>query len=190
MKRVVLVHGWDGSPKKGWFPWLKKELELKSFKVLAPQLPEPDKPRIYNWIPKLIETVGIVDKDTYFVGHSMGCQAIARFIVQLPENSKVGGIVFVAGFFKHLTGLEDDAEVQKTDKHWLKSPINLSKVKKHILKSIAIFSDNDPWVPLDNQDDYRNKLGSKILIVKNMEHIGDSYKKVPVILEQLLGLAR
>jgi hypothetical protein len=26
-KRVFIIHGWEGYPEEGWFPWLKKELE-------------------------------------------------------------------------------------------------------------------------------------------------------------------
>jgi len=29
MAKIIIVHGWDGSPKHGWFPWLKNELEKK-----------------------------------------------------------------------------------------------------------------------------------------------------------------
>lgn len=173
-KRVIIVHGWDGYPEKGWFPWLKKELKDKGFEVIVPQLPDPSSPRIYNWVPVLASTADKVDENTYFVGHSMGCQTIARFLETLPEGVKVGGVVFVAGFFKRLTGLEDDPAVQETDKHWLGAPINFEKIKKHLSKSIAIFSNDDPWVPLDNQDDFRDKLGSKIIIEHGMGHFSGS----------------
>lgn len=99
-KRVFIIHGWDGYPEEGWFPWLKKELEAKSFTVFVPQLPKPDEPRIDNWVPELRKVVGNPDEQTYFVGHSMGCQTIARYLETLPEGVKVGGAVFVAGFFK------------------------------------------------------------------------------------------
>lgn len=169
-KRVFIVHGWGGYPEENWFPWLKKELETKGFEVLVPQLPDPENPKIYNWVPKLAETVGKADEQTYFVGHSMGCQTIARYLESLPDRVRVGGAVFVAGFFKRLTGLEDDTDVQETDKHWLNTPLDMQKVKSHLIKSVAIFSDNDPYVPLDNQDDFRNKLGSKIIIEHQMGH--------------------
>src|SRR3989344_3065372 len=196
MKRVFIIHGWDGFPEEGWFPWLKAQLETKGYKVIGPQLPEPDNPRIYNWIPAIKKAVGKVDEQTYFVGHSMGCQAIARFLESLPKNVKVGGVVFVAGYFKRLTGLEDDPQVQETDKHWLTAPLNLSKVKSHLPKSIAIFSNDDPWVPLDNQDDFRAKLGSKIIVEHNMGHFSASdyftkkVKKLPVALKAVLEIAK
>ena len=43
-------------------------------------------PRIQKWVSKLAQTVGDADKQTYFVGHSMGCQTIVRYLEKLPEN--------------------------------------------------------------------------------------------------------
>lgn len=191
-KRVFIVHGWDGHPEEGWYPWLKKELETKGFSVFVPQLPEAESPRIHNWVPKLAEAVGVADENTYFVGHSMGCQTIARYLETLPENVKIGGAVFVAGFFKHLTGLEDDSDVKETDEHWFSTPLNLGKVNSHLPKSIAIFSDNDTWVPLDNQDDFRGKIGSKIIIEHGKGHFSggrDGITELPIVLKSVLDIA-
>ncbi|KKQ41888.1 MAG: hypothetical protein US59_C0020G0015 [Candidatus Levybacteria bacterium GW2011_GWB1_37_8] len=185
-KRVFIVHGWDGNPNENWLPWLKKELEAKKFEVFIPQLPDSGNPRIYNWVPKLAETVRKPDKQTYFVGHSMGCQTIARYLESLPKNVKVGGAIFVAGFFKRLTGLEDEPGVDETARHWLKTPIDFQKVKLHLPKSIALFS-----VSLDNQDDFRNKLCSKIIIEKQKGHFNeaDGVTKLPIVLKSLLEIA-
>jgi hypothetical protein len=190
-KRVFIIHGWDGYPEENWFPWLKKELESKGFEVYVPQLPDSGIPRIQKWIPKLAETVGNADEQTYFIGHSLGCQTIARYLESLPKNIKVGGAVFVAGFFKRLTGPEDEPGVPETDRHWLDTPLDLEKVKSHLPKSIAIFSDNDPYVPLDNQDDFRDKLGSRIIIEHNMYHFSKSHgiTQLPIALESLLNIA-
>ena len=156
-KRVFIVHGWDGYPEEGWFPWLKKELEARDFEVFVPQLPDPETPRIDRWVPALAAAVGKPDEQTYFVGHSMGCQTIARYLESLRENIMVGGAVFVAGFFKRLTNFEDDA-VRDIAAAWLTAPLDLQKVKQHLPKSAAIFSDDDPYVPLDNKEDFENEL--------------------------------
>lgn len=192
-KRIFIVHGWDGHPEDGWFPWLKKELAAKGFDVFVPHLPNAGSPRIHNWVPKLAETVGTANEHTYFVGHSMGCQTIARYLETVPDGVKIGGAVFVAGFFKRLTGLEDDPDVQETDKHWLDTPLNLEKVKSCLPKSVAIFSDNDPFVPLDNQDDFRDKLGSEIIIEQNMGHFSggsDGVTELPVVLDSVLKITQ
>lgn len=192
-KRVFIIHGWDGHPEEGWFPWLKKELEAKGFQVFVPQLPDAANPRIHNWVPALAKVVGTADKETYFVGHSMGCQTIARFLESLPDSTTVGGVVFVAGFFKHLSGLEEDPEVQETDSHWLGTPIDLRKVRSHLPKSVAIFSDDDPWVPLDNKDDFENLLGSEIVIEHKKGHFSggrDGAKDLPVVLEKIIEFSK
>jgi predicted alpha/beta hydrolase family esterase len=173
-KRVFIIHGWDGYPEEGWFPWLKKELENRGFAVFVPQLPRADEPRINNWVPALKEAVGSADNQTYFVGHSMGCQTIARYLEVLPDDVQVGGAVFVAGFFKRLSNLEDDDVVRSVSQEWLQTPLNLEKVKSHLGKCVAIFSDNDPYVPIDNQEEYKKKLGAKIIIEHEKGHFSGS----------------
>lgn len=190
-KRVFIIHGWDGFPEEGWFPWLKQELESRGFEVRVPQMPGADRPRIEAWVPKLAETVGVADAQTYFVGHSMGCQAIARYLESLPEGTRVGGAVFVAGFFKRLTNLEEDPEVHETVALWLETPPDLELVKSHLNKSIAIFSDDDPFVPLDNQDDFRDGLGSEILVEHQKGHFSgnNGHTELPVALESILKIS-
>ncbi|MDD2758078.1 MAG: alpha/beta hydrolase [Patescibacteria group bacterium] len=192
MKRIFIIHGWDGFPEEGWFPWLKSELEKRDFAVFVPQLPKADEPRINNWVPALKELVGTPDEQTFFVGHSMGCQTIARYLEGLPENIKVGGVIFVAGFFKKLTNLEGDDVTQSVADEWLKTPINLEKVKSHLDKSIAIFSDNDPYVSLDNQEEYQNILGSKIVIEHEKGHFSGSTGTVelPIALDSILEISK
>lgn len=191
-KRVFIIHGWGGNPQKGWLPWLKRKLEEYGYEVYTPAMPDTDNPRRERWIPYLVQQVETPDENTYFVGHSLGCQAIARFLETLPDNIKVGGAVFVAGFFKRVTGFERDPELQNIDKDWLKIPINFKKIKQYLLKSIAIFSDNDPWVPLENKEDFLKKLGSEIIIEHRMGHFSgdEGITKLPVVLESVLKISR
>jgi predicted alpha/beta hydrolase family esterase len=191
MRRVFIFHGWDGYPEEGWFPWLKKELESRGFEVVVPQLPHPEEPRIEPWVSKVRETVGIPDKDTYLIGHSMGCQAIIRFLEKLPEGVDIGGAVFVAGFLKQLTNLESDELVGDVVREWLSAPIDLKKVKSHLEKSIAIFSDNDPYVPVDNKAEFEEELGSKIIIEHGKGHFSGSTGTVecPPALRAVLTLS-
>lgn len=190
-KRVFIIHGWDGTPEEGWFPWLKSELEKQNFEVHVPQMPDPGSPRIFNWVPKLSEIVGIADSNTYFVGHSMGCQTIVRYLETLPNQIQVGGAIFVAGFLSRLTNLEDEEEVHDISKHWLETSINLEKIKSHLPKSVAIFSDNDPYVPMDNIDLFRDKLGSEIFIEHEKGHFSGSTgtRELPIVLDAIKKLA-
>ena len=121
----------------------------------------------------------------------MGCQTIVRYFETLPPDIKIGGAVFVAGFFKRLTGLEPGPDIEEAVEHWLGRPVDLAKAKDHLIRSVAIFSDNDPYVPLDNQDDFKIRLGSKIIIDHNKGHFNTKagVTELPVVLEELLKIS-
>ncbi|KKR02536.1 MAG: hypothetical protein UT29_C0001G0016 [Candidatus Yanofskybacteria bacterium GW2011_GWA1_39_13] len=189
MKRVFIIHGWEGFPEEGWFPWLKKDLESKGFEVVVPQMPDPIEPKIEQWVSFLSRLVGDVDEDTYFVCHSIGCQAVIRYLETL-DNKKLGGVIFVAGWFA-LTGLETQ-EDQDMAKPWLETPIDFNKVKSVTNNFVAIFSDNDPYVPPNNQNVFRDKLGCKIIVENSKGHFSgpmDGMIELPIVLEELLKMA-
>src|SRR3989339_2187551 len=98
MKRVFIIHGWDGYPEEGIFPWLKLKLEKSGFEVFNPAMPEPLNPKIETWVPFLGEQIGTPDENTYLFGHSIGSQAILRYLESLPKEMKIGGAVFLAGW--------------------------------------------------------------------------------------------
>ena len=188
-KRVFIVHGWGGNPNVGWFVWLKKELSSKGFKVYSPEMPDSDNPAIEPWVNHLKEVVGKTDKNTYFVGHSIGCQAIMRLIEGLPDKSEVGGAVFVAGFFD-LVGLETEEE-RKVAEPWLKTKIDLDKVKGRVRNIVAIFSNNDPFVPVSNAALFKDKLGAKTIMENGKGHyIEYETNGIPVLLEEILRISK
>lgn len=168
MKRVIIVHGWGGFPKNHWFPWLKMKLEEIGLEVIIPKMPDSEKPTIQKWVAHLKKVVGKVDKNTFFVGHSIGCQTIMRYLETMEDKNKVGGIVFVAGFF-NLPFLKTNAE-KKIAKPWLETPINTDKIKKMTKYTVAIFSDDDPDVHLDDANLFKDRLSAKIIVEKNKGH--------------------
>ena len=193
MKRVFLIHGWGGNPKEPWFVWIKKELEKKKFKFIAPKMPNPNYPKIHSWVPYLKKKIGKVDKNTYLIGHSIGCQTILRYLKTL-KNEKIGGCVLVAPWM-HLdekTIEEDGEESKEIARPWVTTSINFNKVKKHSNKFVAIFSDNDPFVPINNVKIFKNKLNAKIIIEHNKGHFDPSsnVKKLPSALKALLKISK
>jgi len=183
-KRVIIVHGWGGSPESDWMAWAKKELEIKGYKVIVPAMPDTDHPKIENWVPYLTQIVGVVKEDDVFVGHSMGCQTILRFLEGLPEDKKVGKVILVAGFGPYLKGLtKKEWEIAQP---WIDVPLDLDKVRNKANSFTAIFSDNDPYVPLEeNSKLFKEKLGAKIIVEHNKGHLSgdDEILELPILLE-------
>jgi len=186
-KRVFIVHGWGGYPEEGWFPWLKQELETKGFSVLIPAMPDSENPIIEKWVSYLADIVKKPDEQTYFVGHSIGCQTILRYLEKLGDK-KAGGAVFVAGWF-NLTGLSN--EEQNIVRGWLETPIDFNKVRQTTNNFVAIFSTNDPWVSLTEQNIFKDKLRAKIIIEENKKHFSgeDGVNKLQNALGSILEIA-
>lgn len=177
MKKVYLIHGWGGSDSsEGWFGWLKRELKEKEIEIIVFNMPNTDYPKIKEWVDFLKENIKKDDlnEETYFIGHSIGCQAILRYLEQLPENIKIAGCIFVAGWFNLKKETYEVEEDRKIAEPWIKTPINLEKVKKHTQNFLSIFSDNDPYIPLSDSKIFKEKLNAKIIIKNNEEHFNET----------------
>lgn len=183
-KRMFIIHRWDGAPSKDWLTWAKEEFEKKGFKVIVPKMPNSQEPKIGEWVSFLTKLVGEVDENTFFIGHSIGCQTIMRYL-ETVYPKKVGGIIFVAPWF-NLTNLEDE-ESEVIARPWIQKPIDLEKVK-NVTDNITVFmSDNDPFVPLSDKEIFEGKLGAKVIVGNNMGHYteGDGIRKLLVLLKYL-----
>lgn len=190
-EKVIIIHGWEGNPTNWWFPWLKSELEKQNFEVIVPAMPETATPHINKWVPYLAQQIEEVNEDLYFVGHSIGCQTILRYLETLSAEKKIGGAVFVAGWIKELTNLEDDDQARAIAKEWLETPLDLNKVKLHLNKSVAIFSDNDPYVSPNEQKVFHDQLDSEIIVEPGKGHFTEELEvmELPVVRNAVLRLA-
>jgi uncharacterized protein len=187
MKRIVLVHGWDGSPEADWFPWVIDTLKSKGYEVLAPYMPNPEVPDIDAWVTYLANEVKVYDENTIFVGHSIGCQTIMRYFEH--QNTKAKGAIFVAGWF-NLVNLENE-DSEKIAEPWIKTPINTGKVKDNLGSTVAILGDNDQWVPLEEtRKAFEDLLDSKVIVIPNGGHIteDDGYGEFPELIKQIEAL--
>lgn len=190
MKRIFIIHCWGGTPADNWYPWLASALEAKGYAVTVPDMPDTETPAIDAWVHHLKDVVGTVDEQTFFVGHSIGCQTILRYLASLPAGTKAGGAAFVAGWF-HLTRLESDEE-WAIAKPWLETPIDLAQVKEHAQTFHAIFSDNDPFVPLSDKDIFEKELGASTVVMNEKGHFtgDDGVMELPEVLDTLSHMAQ
>lgn len=170
-------------------PWLRRKLEVKGFEVHSPAMPDVDNPRIETWVPFLAKHVGKVDEDTYFVGHSVGCQTILRYLE--GTDAKVGGVVCVAGWFNLLPQCIPTEEEKAIAKPWLETSVDFEKVRKVANKVVAIFSDNDEAVPLSDAKIFEEHLGAQIIIERGQGHFSgaDNINELPVALKSLLKMS-
>ena len=196
--KVIIVHGWDGDISKGWYPWLKQELESKGFDVLIRQMPHYDAPAVDEWVYALKDISGRIDEKTYFIGHSVGCQTIIRAL-EKPDVDKVGGAIFIAGWFElkekaYTEYSKTEKDTRRIAKPWINTPIDFNKVQSRFSpgKITAIFSDNDPYVDMLNAHLFKDRLGAKIIVENNKGHYRpeDDANVIPLLVEELLNIVK
>lgn len=183
-KKVFLVHGWEGRPDNHWFPWLSWELKARGFEVHALSMPHPEQPKVAEWVATLKDAVGRPNENTYFVGHSLGCVAVVRYIVQLAKKAQVGGCVFVAGFSGNLTIPEIE--------EFYSLPLDMEKARIHCSKFVAIFSDNDEYVPMERSLEFQKALGAKAILERGKGHFskGDGVTALPSVFKSIIEMSK
>jgi predicted alpha/beta hydrolase family esterase len=185
MKKIIIVHRWEGQSHGDWYPWLRQELEKLGYEVQVPDMPDTDVPVINKWVNKLSEVVGTPDINTYLVGHSIGCQTILRYLETI--NTPIGGVVFVAPWFA-LDNLEDE-EVKQIAKPWIETPINFEHIKTVTPSVKALLSSSEPYGCIkENTQILEEKLNAKVFILENKGHFteDDECKEIPELLNLIL----
>ncbi|MDE1865056.1 MAG: serine hydrolase family protein [Candidatus Micrarchaeota archaeon] len=188
MVRVIVVHRWYGNSACDWIPWLKAEMEKSGAEVVVPDMPNTNAPRIDQWVPFLKGVAGAVDGNTYFVGHSIGCQAVLRLLETLPDGTRAGGAVLVAPWINTLTNLsEGEPEIARP---WLETPIKWGNIREHAGKIVDICSDDDPYVPSSEAEILKRELSAKIVLDQKRGHFTDEddVTQLPVLLKELKAL--
>ncbi|OGK13760.1 hypothetical protein A3A93_05465 [Candidatus Roizmanbacteria bacterium RIFCSPLOWO2_01_FULL_38_12] len=187
-KRAIIVHGWDGYPQEGWFPWAKKQLEKLKYEVSVPAMPSANEPKIETWVETLSDLVGIPNKETLFIGHSIGCQTILRYLESLPEGTQVNKVILVAPWMHLSEKAMQDEETRSIAAPWIDRPIDFTRVRERASKFVCIFSDDDDWVPLSDGEIFREMLGAKIMIERGKGHFSgeDGITELPVLLDKII----
>ena len=179
MKNALILHGIMGRAGGNWMQWLHDELTKRSYKVLMPQLPNPDHPDRNGWLGFLKNITKDIDfLQLTIVGHSLGVTSALDLIES--ENKVLKLLISVSGFSKPY-GLELNEYFLKIKK------IDMKKAGSLIKKVVVIHSDNDPYVAQWALKDLADSFGVDPIIIKNGGHInsGAGFTKFPFLLELL-----
>jgi len=164
-------------------------LEKRGFVVQVPLMPNPAEPKIEAWVNKLGQIVGAADENCYFVGHSIGAQAVLRYLAGLPQAVVVAKVVLVAPWMEldHNTIAEEGETSIEIARPWMETPIDFTKVKKRAGNFCVIFSDNDLFVPIGQKELFKQKLSADVFVEKGKGHFSgcDNVTKLPIVLRCL-----
>jgi predicted alpha/beta hydrolase family esterase len=192
--RAFIIHGYHSFPEEAWLPWLKAELERRGYEAFLPAMPHPDRPTIPEWIGVIAKLVGEPDDQTVLVGHSLGVQAVLRYVETLGQAGKsVGKTVLVAGNFP--TGMSAAEADERTGgdavlRPWLTGGVDPKKVQVAMGKCTVILSDDDPYIPCERaKASFAGNLDAKIIVEKGKGHFNedDQLTELPSVLSAVLA---
>src|SRR3989344_1795964 len=179
MKKVFIIHGFEGSPNGGWRPWLMGELEKQEIYACALSMPTPENPVCAEWVDEISRHIERnTDDEIYLVGHSLGAPAILRYL-ESAQAKKISWAVLVSGPSEKNNNRKIDSFLNKN--------FDFVGIKSNCKKFAIIHGDNDPNVPLENAKFLSQELNGELVIVKNGGHLNGSagWMKLPQCIETL-----
>lgn len=167
MKNVIIFPGWGETPNSFWFPYLKRELEKRGYRVSIPILPDTNNPKFDKWINAALKEN--YNSETVLIGHSATCPLILSILDRI--NVKIKQAILVAGFYT-LIGTKVSEELIQKEYNWEKIRVNCGDF-------IFINSKNDPYKCNETQGKYAFDHLGGILIINNEGHMGSDFYNQP-----------
>ena len=163
-----IVHGTFGDPKDHWFNWLKEELEKSGAKCIAPKFKTEAGINNYEIRKEILTDYvnsGDINENTIFIGHSSGPVVVAKFLIE--ENTKAKGIISVSGFNYAYGPFED---YNKINSDFFISDEDLRKIIDYTEFVHCYYSDNDPYLKLEDLEKFANLTKAEISFIKGAGH--------------------
>lgn len=179
MKKVFIIHGFEGSPNGGWRPWLMGELEKQGIYACALSMPTPENPVCNEWIDEIHRYVERNPGDkVYLVGHSLGVPAILRYLESAKAKPILAAVL--------VAGPSENNHSEKLNSFFNKE-FDFKKIQSNCRQFTVIHGDDDPLVPLDHAKFLSEHLNCELVIVKGGGHLNGSsgWFQLPECLEAL-----
>ena len=187
MKKVFMVHGFDGQPNDCWIPWLMSELVKNDIWAFSLAMPTPDKPIKEEWVKTIIDSVREPNDEVFLVGHSLGVSAILRYLETIPNGKNIGGAVLVSGVI-HERQKEKYFYIDK----FLEDRFNYDHYKNVCKNFIVIHGTDDHSVPFTQGEELSSYLSCPLISILNGGHLNRSTKcyELPEALDSLLKMIK
>ncbi|EES89419.1 RBBP9/YdeN family alpha/beta hydrolase [Helicobacter canadensis] len=181
-KDVYIIHGYKSTSNYGWFNAVAQKLSKEGYKVNILNLPNADKPVLKEWLGAMQKEIQKIDRDTYFITHSLGGIATLHFLSETLKSQdkgfQVGGVVLVSPFDEELKKLPIFGSF--TDK----KP-NYQILKNVIKNRVVISAKDDAIVPTDLSYKLAKSLDADFIQTQKGGHFMESegYTDLPLVIE-------
>lgn len=180
--RVIIVHGWKGSPDLAWFPWLICELKKKGYEVEAMRLPRPFTPDRWTWTRRVRESLNRANpEETIIIAHSLGCPT-TLFALQEYSGKPFHRVILVSGFAKPFP-------VLFVRTWFFGARLNFDRITLKASSWRVIHGEKDPLVPRQKGCELAHELGVECEIVQGAGHFTPQEKHLehPQVLKAVIS---
>jgi predicted alpha/beta hydrolase family esterase len=182
IERIVIVPRWSGHADVDWYPWLREQLGSALQIEVVELVPTPSAPEIDACVAALQAALGTDPAalgKTLLVGHSVGCQALMRYLASLTPAESAGArprLLCVAGWWTIDTAWP-------TIQPWVSTPISLAPLRANTDQVAVLLSDDDPFTGdwRANQLLWEQRLGAQVEISYGARHFNASQE--PAVLD-------
>ncbi len=176
MKNAIILHGTDGNPEHNWFPWLKKKLEDKGYKVWVPPLPESHTPnrQVYN---DFLFNSGWDFKDSIVIGHSSGAVRVLNLL--MDERCPKVKLAVMVSAWKAGVPLRYEEGNQQFVNLFPPDGFDFKLIKQKAHKIEFLHSDDDPYCPIGQARYLAGQLDAPLTVVHEGHHLGSEYTELP-----------
>lgn len=205
-QQLCIVPRWGGTSVSEWYPWLCEQTEVRQRfdSIVRPDIEVPGTPTIDAWVASLTAACGS-GRDTasaedlartVFIGHSVGCQAVLRYLGSLPAGVTTAGCLLVAGWWtvdepwETLLPWSYPPEVAEAAAGANAVPeLDLDHVRAASGRFVVLISDNDPFTSdwQATKAAWQERLGATVRVIPGAKHFNAT--EAPTVLEALLELS-
>lgn len=182
MNNYFIIHGSYGNPYKNWIPYLKSQLSKRKLNCIVPSFTTPYKQDYESWNTILMSyaKVGYITEETTFITHSLGGIFLLKFLIE--NKVKVKKIITVAGF----NNIHFDKDNSLYDSFYILDE-ELTKISELCHEIVCIYSDNDPYIPMEKAKFFADNIKAKKILINNAGHFNEKYgyKEFKEILEYI-----
>lgn len=183
MNNIFIIHGSFGSNIENWFPWLKEKIDNENTLVTIPQFPINELQSYSNW-KELMDyyfKLGLINESSILIGHSIGCMFIVKYL--LEKKIRVNKIILVSGFNNYKLIEEFD----RVNESFFMSETEFSELKKFVNDIITFYSNNDPYIKLDELKRFAKSINSNEILIEDAGHfnISAGYKTFEEIIKYI-----
>lgn len=180
MKKVLLIHGYNGIPPI--FYWLKQELEKMNYTVIMPSLPPREGVRFPIWKKEFDKIKENLKGELIVIAHSCGNGFVIQYLQE--SNLAINLYIGLAGFSDTymLEGREDLYEAVKSI---APTQEELDHFKENVKIRYCIYSDNDHIVPQEILKKHIKNIDAIGCMIPNIGHMGrkSNLQELPQVIE-------